>query len=326
MQAVHLTTYGDPLNAFEPVDTPEPVAPGPGQVLIQVMYSPVNSSDMLVAKGVFPTRPTLPAVVGNEGSGVVIALGDGVSEVKLGDKVLIARMQPYAWAERVVALEDQVFVLPAGIDMQQASMITINSATASLLLREIVDLQPGSWVVQNAGNSGVGRSVIAIAKARGLKTISIVRRAELLDELKAAGGDVVLVSSETTVQQAKEATGGAAVALALDGVGGEGSILLGAILTENGVLVNYAAMSGQPISVNLPDLIFKKLQVRGFFQYHEEFAAGLELAKDVSERLILSGQLHVPVVAVYPLSRIREAVAHLLTGAKVLLDIGNGSK
>lgn len=72
-------------------------------------------------------------------------------------------------------------------------MMGINPPTAVLLLREYVDLQPGDWVAQNAANSGVGRLVIAIAKTRGLRTINFVRRAELVAELKAAGGDIVVV-------------------------------------------------------------------------------------------------------------------------------------
>jgi NADPH:quinone reductase-like Zn-dependent oxidoreductase len=85
--------------------------------------------------------------------------------------------------------------LPADADLQQLAMLAINPPTAALLLGEYVDLKPGDWVVQNAANSGVGRWVIAFAKARGLKTVNIVRRPELAAELKAIGGDVVVVES-----------------------------------------------------------------------------------------------------------------------------------
>src|SRR2546425_4584369 len=72
-------------------------------------------------------------------------------------------------------------------------MLGINPPTAALLLNESIDLRPGDWVAQNAANSGVGRSLIAIAKARGLKTINFVRRPELVPELQAVGGDLVIV-------------------------------------------------------------------------------------------------------------------------------------
>lgn len=323
MFAIHLTSYGDPLDVLEYVEVPEPSSPGAGEVLIQMAYAPVNTSDLLLAKGVYAVRPQLPSVIGNEGSGIVIARGVGVSHVKIGDQVVVSK-HTFTWAERVLARANEVFVLPQGVDLAQASMLSINAATASLLLTEIIGLQAGSWIVQNAANSGVGRSVIAMAKARGLKTINLVRRPELVKELSEAGADLVFVDNPGVVQQIKGATSGQPVKLALDGVAGPSSGTLASILTERGVLVNYAAMSGDPVSVQPPDLVFKKLLVRGFFMYHPEYADKLNDAIAEGARLLAADKLHVPVAAEYALSEIKAAVAHLQSGGKILLNLGAG--
>src|SRR5258705_5565886 len=103
--------------------------------------------------------------------------------------------------------------LPEGADPEQVAMLAINPATASLLLSDYVDLNRGDFVVQNAANSGVGRWVIAFAKARGIKTVNIVRRAELVTDLQAAGGDVVVVDGPEVTEQIREAIGSGRIRL-----------------------------------------------------------------------------------------------------------------
>ena len=189
MQAVHLTAYGDPVLNLSLVEVAEPAPPGKGEVLLQVEFSPINASDLLLAKGMYMVRPELPSVIGNEGTGTVQQVGEGVNNVAIGDRVLIPR-GIFAWVERVVVRAEELLVVPPKIDPRQASMLSITPPTAALLLSEYVDLMPGDWIVQNAGNSGVARSVIEVAKLRGLRTISIVRRQELIGELRDAGADV----------------------------------------------------------------------------------------------------------------------------------------
>src|ERR1700720_4466453 len=174
MRAVHLTGYGNPTDGLECVDIVEPAAPGPGQVLLGVEFSPINPNDLMVAQGIYAFRPALPAVIGNEGVGRVLAVGPAVENVKAGDRVL-APISSFTWRERMVISADGLFALPPDADPQQVAMLAINPPTAALLLSEYIDLKPGEWVVQNAANSGVGRWVIAFAKARGLNTVNIVR-------------------------------------------------------------------------------------------------------------------------------------------------------
>ena len=218
------------------------------------------------------SRPALPTVIGNEGVGRVLAVGPGVENVKVGDRVL-APLSSFTWREQMVVSANGLFALPPDADPQQLSMLAINPPTAALLLSEYVNLKPGEWVVQNSANSGVGRWVIAFAKTRGLKTVNIVRRPELVAELKAIGGDVVVVDSPDVSKEIKEAVGQAELRLALDGVSGPATGVLASTLSPHGTLVSYAAMSLGPMSISPLEVIFKPLTVRGFWLGHPESAA-----------------------------------------------------
>jgi NADPH:quinone reductase-like Zn-dependent oxidoreductase len=328
MRAVQLTAYGNPVEGLKYVDIPAPDAPGPNQVLIAVEFCPIDPSDLLLAQGNYALRPTLPTVIGNEGVGSVLKVGPGVRNVKVGDRVP-APLSSFTWRERMVIFADGLFALPPDADPRQLAMLTVNPPTAALLLSEYVDLKPGEWVVQNAANSGVGRWVIAFAKRRGLKTVNIVRRPDLLPELEAIGGDVVVAESPDVSERIKAAVGHAELRLALDGVSGPATGVLAATLSPRGTLVSYAAMSSNPMSISPLDVIFKPVAVRGFFMGHPEFAAKLAPAAAQAAEMIATGQVHIPVAATYALSSIREAVVHAQRGGKILLDVAGkdgGSK
>jgi NADPH:quinone reductase-like Zn-dependent oxidoreductase len=324
MRAVQLTAYGDPLEGLKYVEIPAPEAPGPNQVLIGIEFSPLNQSDLLLARGIYGMRPTLPTVIGNEGVGRILAVGPRVENVKVGDRVL-APLSSFTWREQMVVSANGLFALPSDADSQQLAMLAINPPTAALLLSEYVNLRPGDWVVQNSANSGVGRWVIAFAKTRGLKTVNIVRRPELVAELKAIGGDVVAVDSPDLSQEIKAAIGHAELRLALDGVSGAATGVLAATLSPHGTLVSYAAMSLGPMSISPLEVIFKPLTVRGFWLGHPEYAAKSAPAVKQAAEMIASGQVHIPIAATYALSSIKEAVSHAQRGGKVLLEIAGSS-
>jgi len=320
MHAVQLTAYGDPIEGLKYVDIPEPAAPGRNQVLIEVEFSPLNQSDLLLARGIYGTRPALPTVIGNEGVGRVLAVGQGVENVEVGDRV-VAPLSSFTWRERMVIPADGLFALPPGADPRQSSMLAINPPTAALLLSEYVNLKPGEWVVQNSANSAVGRWVIAFAKARGLKTINIVRRRELVPELQAIGADAVVVDSPDVSREIKAAVSQAELRLALDGVSGPATGVLASTLSPHGTLVSYAAMSLAPMSISPLEVIFKPLTVRGFWLGHPEYAAKSAPAVEDAAEMIASGAVSIPVAATYPLSSIKEAVVHAQRGGKILLDV-----
>jgi NADPH:quinone reductase-like Zn-dependent oxidoreductase len=324
MRAVQLTAYGEPVEGLSYVDIPEPDAPGPNQVLVGVEFSPLNPSDLLLARGIYGIRPALPTVIGNEGVGRVLNVGPGVQNVKVGDRVL-APLSSFTWRERMIVPASGLFALPPSADPQQLSMLAINPPTAALLLSEYVNLKPGEWVVQNAANSAVGRWVIAFAKARGLKTVNIVRRPELVPELHAIGGDVIVVDSPDASNQIKAAVGHADLRLALDGVSGPATGVLASTLSPHGMLVSFAAMSEAPMSISPLDVIFKPITMQGFWLGHPESATKSEAPIVQAAEMIASGQVQIPVAATYPLSSIKEAVAHALRGGKILLEVAGSA-
>jgi NADPH:quinone reductase-like Zn-dependent oxidoreductase len=319
MRAALIKAFGEPTEVLELVDLPEPSGPAAGEVLVGVEYAPINMNDLYLIQGAFPVRPSLPSVVGNEGVGRVLAVGSGVEHLHIGDRVLIP-LYAYSWRQRLVAPAKGLFSLPEA-DPRQLAMVGINPPTASLLLDEASDLKPGDWVVQNAANSGVGRSLIAIAKARGVKTINFVRRPELIPELQAIGGDLVVVDEDGALDKIRAAIGTGRVPLAIDGVAGKSSETMGGALSEHGILVVYAFMAGGPVAINPFDLIVKRIVVKGFFMNHSDIEPKIPAALRETVPLVASGAIQAPIAATYPLSSLREAVLHAQRGGKVLLDL-----
>jgi len=144
-------------------------------------------------------------------------------------------------------------------------------------------------------------------------------------ELEAIGGDIVVVDSPDVPERIKAAVGQAELRLALDGVSGPATGVLAATLSPHGTLVSFAAMSEAPMSINPLDLIFKPLTLRGFWLGHPEIASKLAPAVVEGATMIASRRVHIPVAATYPLSSIKEAVAHAQRGGKILLDVAGST-
>jgi len=320
MQAIQLTKYGEPEESLRLAELAEPDRPKPGQILIRVEYAPINDNDMLLARGLYTIQPKLPSVVGNEGAGKVLAVGDGVHNVKIGDRVVIP-LGVFSWAEKVLAPAEKAIVLPAEIDPRQAAMLSINPPAAALLLEEFVSLKRGDWIVQNASNSGVGRSVIAFAKQKGVRTINIVRRPELIQELKDIGADVVLLAGPNAAAEANRATGGALVRLALDGVGSDATGTLLDIVGWEAKIVCYAFPTRDLIKLSPFGLVAKRASIHPFFMHYPDNLPKIPEKIRAAAELVANNQLRLLIAVVYPVRRFPEALRHALGGGgKVLLD------
>ncbi|KQO56560.1 hypothetical protein ASF41_19925 [Methylobacterium sp. Leaf111] len=292
------------------------------EVLVQLEASPFNPHDLYVIKGGFPVLPTAPGPVGNEGVGRVIGLGADVDHLAIGDRVLLPTFT-WLWRERMTIPAAGLFALPDA-DLHQLSMLGINPPTAALLLSEYTALEPGDWVVQNAANSGVGRAVIGIAKARGFKTLNIVRRPELVSELKAAGADVVLVAGDDTKAEAEKAVEGGRIGLGIDAIGGEAIGMLADIVSLRAAVVAYSILGSATMSVPAWSPIFKQVTVHGFFLGNPDSAAAAPAAVQDVLPLVISGALHTPISGVYPPSAVVDAAVHAERGGKVIIDFTAG--
>jgi len=319
MKAIQLKAYGQPPENIGVVEINDIDTIGNDEVVIAVLYSPVNPSDLLLMRGTYPIQPKLPAVIGGEGVGRIVSVGAAVTTVKPGDIVTIP-FGVFAWSEKVVAKAADLIVLPANVDLQQAAMLSINPPTAVLLLEEFISLNAGDWIVLNAANASVSHSIISVAKSKGLKTLGIVRRKEAVAIALKAGADVVLVDDETVIAEAKKATGNAEIKLGLDAVGGKATNTLAQILGNDARLVTYAMMSREPINVSQIGLIFRRMQIHGFFMYLPHYIPKLKNAILQSVQLLAKGKLNVPVAKIYPPEKVKEAIQHTIDGGKVLLQ------
>jgi NADPH:quinone reductase-like Zn-dependent oxidoreductase len=318
VRAIQITQFGRPEDVVRVVDVPEPPAPGPGEVKVAVEFSPLNRHDLLFVSGAL-LQPPLPLVLGNEGVARVVELGQGVGTVAVGDLVVVPLFAG-AWRERLLLPAEGLFPLPEG-SVEQFAMLGSNPPAAGLILSEYVDLEPGDWIVQNAANSGVGRSLIALAKARGFRSINLARDESVLAGLTASGADIVHLDDATAAEDVRKEIGDARVALAVDSVGGESAARLLDLLSEGGSLVAYATATGQPMPVDEMTLIVKRATVRGFFAGHYDYATKVLPVIREAAPLIASGALFVPPAAVFDLEDIHAAIRRLEHGGKILLRV-----
>ena len=324
MQAIQIEAFGNPAEVMKVVEIPDVGAPAAGEVVIALEASPINKSDLMMIAGRYGYRPKLPSVMGTEGVGRVIAVGGGVKHLKAGDRTLVPYPAP-AWAERIKVDASRLRPLPGG-DVHQFAMLGINPSTAYLILTDFVSLTSGSWVIQNSANSAVGRALIPIAKSLGLKTVNVVRRDDVVAEIKAIGGDVVLVDGPDLAKRVAAETGNAAIALAVDGVGDTSTTNLLGCLAEKGVQVFYSAMSGKPSVVPATQLIYRDLSMRGFWLANWFRDAKPDEITEMYDRLaplVASGAISAPIAGTYRFAEIAEAVAVASKNrGKVLLTAG----
>jgi mitochondrial enoyl-[acyl-carrier protein] reductase / trans-2-enoyl-CoA reductase len=311
MKAAQLSAIGPAEKTVQCVDVPDPGAPGPGEVLVDVVACSINPADILSIEGQYATKPTPPCALGIEGAGTVAAVGEGVTHLKVGDKVMsLVRTN---WVQRIRDKAQAFVRLPAEVDLAQAAMLKVNVATAHLMLTRYVDLKRGDWVIQNAANSGVGVDLIRLAQASGVRTVNVVRRAALIDELKQIGADVVLVDGPDLAQRVAEATGGATIGLGIDAVAGAAVGRLAHCVAEGGTVINYGLMSGEPIQIDAFHFVFRDIRLVGFWLAKLMRTMTFEEIQSMYGTLaarLVDGTIHVAVEASYPLEKVGEAMAH----------------
>jgi NADPH:quinone reductase-like Zn-dependent oxidoreductase len=313
MKTLQITAFGKPTVAPELIES-DPPEPAAGQVLVALEAAPINPSDLLLIRGWYGHRPALPAALGTEGVGRIVAVGSAVDPVRLGERVLILpTLRHGTWQDQIAIDEGDAIPVDPAADVLQLAMLGVNPITADLLLRSFVHLPPGTWLGQTGANSAVGRYVIALAKRAGVHTLNVVRRPEAAAALLDSGADAVVVSGPDLDEQIRKALGDERLSLLLDPIAGDVIAELAPWLVHGGTLVSYGGMSGAPVVVAPADIIFRDLQVRGFWQKHwmdttphDEIAA----AYAPLAGLVADGTLLAPVAATYPLGQYQDALLH----------------
>ena len=306
-----------PQDVIEAVTVEAPEL-GEGEVLVEVLAAPINPSDVLTLTGDYGTLPPLPAIGGNEGVGRIAELGPNASGVEKEQTVLLP-VGSGTWSTHVTAAAKDLIPLPSEADPKQLSMMTINPPTAILLLEQFADLKEGDWVIQNAANSGVGGYLIQIAAQRGIRTVNVVRRESAVTGVEKQGGDVTLVDGPDLHKRVKEATGGAAIKLGIDAVGGAATDHVASCLTEGASVVNYGMMSGEPCQMSPANVVFRDVSLKGFWLARWFSKASKEDQMKIYGQVtqqIASGKLKAKIAAEYDVSGIKDAVAAAASGER----------
>jgi NADPH:quinone reductase-like Zn-dependent oxidoreductase len=243
MHAIFVSEYGGP-EVMTWAELPDPV-PGPGQALVRLGVAGVNYMDTGVRTT--PTRSwLLPAVLGVEGMGYVTAIGDGVSDLAVGDRVAWY-YHPGSYAQHLAVPADSLVKVPGYVDDETAAAVMMQGLTANHFTTETYAIQPGDTAVVHAAAGGVGLMLTQMIKARGGAVIGLVSREDKVVVAKEAGADHVLVSSGGGFEdQVKEITGGEGAHVVYDGGGAPTFRSSQLALRRHGVHAYYGPFMGIP--------------------------------------------------------------------------------
>lgn len=312
MHALSHRQFGRPGEVLEWVELDDP-RPKPGQTVVEVLARPVNPMDLLIVRGHYPLRPTLPAIVGAEGIGRVVEADStaGADAPRLGEWVLLP-IRHGSWCTHTAVATQSLLSLPADIDPVQASMLRVNPLTAHLMLEQS-GLEAGQWFVHGPARGSVGQHLIQLARARGLHCVGIVRQVEHAPELEALGCDHVVEIGPKLGQRVRERVGDRAIKVAFDGIGGEISAQMAGCLAPGGQVVTYGAMSRQGPRVEVADCVFRGIQSRGFWLLDWRRRHGLEREHAELRKLAALG-LQCKIGARFGLPDYRDALALASSG------------
>lgn len=257
--------------------------PGPDEILIKTLASPINPADINQLEGVYPSMPAFTtdftpeephAIGGNEGLFEVVEVGSNVQGYKAGDWAIPRLPNFGTWrTHALVSPKELTPITREGITPFQAATISVNPCTAHQMLTRFAPLEKGDWFIQNGGNSGVGRAAIQLGKIWGLNSISVVRSRdnldELVSELKGLGATHVIteeeLSSKVFKPTIKEWTQGKPIKLGFNCVGGKSATGVARQLGHGGHLVTYGGMSKQPVTFPTSLFIFKDIHAHGYW-------------------------------------------------------------
>ena len=287
-------------------------------------------SVMGVYPGWSPSEGSIP-IPGLEGTGVVDALGEGVTKFTVGQRVVGTPFPSVVggvgtWQQYLIATEQTLAAVPDSVPDEAAAQFWVNPVTVVGLIKT-AGVQKGDWLLQTAAGSVLGRQMIQAAKHKGIKTINVVRRTELVEELKALGADEVIVSTEEDiVARVLEITGGKGADGAIECIGGDIFAQVASAVRPGATAVIYGAMSGLTATFSIPDPLFRGVTIKGFWLTPWMESKSLEDQKEVIDEVmsLLADKVITPYSGEkFPLEQAAEAVVAAqqpARGGKVFLE------
>lgn len=309
MRSATYDHFGKPTDVLSLGERPTP-EPKANEVRVKTTLASIHNHDLLTIRGKYGFKPELPAIGGSEAVGVIDAVGSEVKGLKVGQRVAAASVQA-TWAEFFTAAEHMVFPIPDDLQDEMAAQL-IAMPLSALMLIEFLELQPGQWVIHNAANGAVGKSLAMLAAARGIKTINVVRSADAIHELTELGiKNNINTDDDDWKDQVRAIIGDTPISAAVDSVGGDDSGDLLSLLGHGGTFAVFGAMSGKPMVLNPTDMIFKQATLKGFWgsKLSQEMSPSNKkrLVNELIERAV-DGQLKLPTEAIFDLADILKAV------------------
>lgn len=296
-------------------ELPEPVA-GPGEVLVRVRATALNRADLLQMRGLYPPPPGESEVPGLECAGEVAALGDGVADWRIGERVM-ALLAGGGHAERVAVPAGQLMRIPGRLTWEQAAALPEAALTSWTNLRIEGGLEAGQSVLITAAASGVGTFAVQLARELGARVLVAGRDPERLERLRPLGAEHCLPLDDELTRRAREAAGGDGVDLVLDLAGGNWLPAALAALRPRGRLVLVGILAGARAEIDLADVLRRRLQLVGSVLRARSRAEKAELVAgfmSFAGPRLAAGALRPVIDRVMPFSRIAEAYATMARG------------
>jgi NADPH2:quinone reductase len=265
MRAILVNGFGPP-EGLRVAEVTEPVAT-PGEVLVTVHAAPVNYVDLLVVGGTYQLLPPLPFIPGKGPAGVVTALGRGVTDLRVGNRVL-AMAEEGGYAELITVRADQCYRLPAAMSFTEAASLSLVYDTAWFALRERARLESGETVLVLGASGGVGQAAVQLARAMGARVLAGISRPERAGAVRAAGADMVIDLSATNLrdslrEQVHQATEGRGADIILDPLGGTAFEAALRALAWRGRLVVIGFAAGLIPSIKTNYVLLKNIEISG---------------------------------------------------------------
>ena len=315
MRAIVVERFGPP-EQLRVGEVAEPV-PGPDEVLVTVHAAPVNYVDLLVIGGTYQFPPPLPFIPGKGPAGVVTAIGEEVTSLRVGDRVL-AMAEQGGYAEAVTVRADQCYRLPPSMSFTEAASLSLVYDTAWFALRERARLEPDETVLVLGASGGVGQAAVQLAHAMGARVLAGIARPERGASVRAAGADAVVDLSGTDLRdslrtQVYAATEGRGADVILDPLGG--AIFEAAVraLAWRGRLVVIGFAAGGIPTIRTNYLLLKNIEITGLQISDYRMRRPAQVAACFSEIFSLyeEGKVKPATAIVFPLARAGEALAAL---------------
>ena len=319
MRALVCETLG-PVTSHRVQEIPDPV-PGKRQVAVRVHACGVNFADTLIVQGKYQERPELPFVPGSEVAGEVIALGEGVKGIALGQRVM-ALTSVGGFAEIALASADTLIPLPDGIDFADAAAFTVAYGTSHVALETRAQLKAGETLIINGASGGVGLTALEIGKMMGATVIGLASTEEKRALVAERGADHVFVVADPELRDKVKALGGADVGY--DVVGGEAFNTMLRCMKFEGRLLTVGFASGEIPQVPANLLLVKNISVVGVYwgSYARNNPSVLMKSLVQLTQWLKEGQLRPHVSAVYSLDEATkglEALASRQSVGKVVI-------